>query len=129
MSQTNSDDSMEGEHEEFKQDEVLCILDIARVQFKVCHLEQALAQAKLEETIMLGNLYKHQAHEAEKRLESAEFDLGHVRNTIWNSRSSLCDIPNKRRCTSNSSVDTTGMWSQIAIDMTLKTNYRWTHLA
>ena len=129
MSQTNSDDSMEGEHDEFKQDEALCILDIARVQFKMRRLEQALAEAKLEETITLGNLYKRQACEAEKRLESTEFDLGHVRNTIQNSRSSLCDIPNKCRHTSNSSVDTTGTWSQIAIDMTLKTNYRWTRLA
>ena len=118
MSQTNSDDSMEGEHEEFKQDEALCILDIARVQFKMRRLEQALAEAKLEETITLGNLYKRQACEAEKRLESTEFDLGHVQNTIQNSGSSLCDIPNKHQHTSNSSVDMTGTWSQIAIDMT-----------
>ena len=82
-----------------------------RVQFKVCRLEQALAEAKLEETVVLENLYKHQAREVEKRLESAEFDLGNVRNTIWNSRSSLCDIPNKCCCTSSSSIDTTGTWS------------------
>lgn len=57
---------------------MLCVLDVARVQFKVCCLEQALAEARLEETIILENLYKCQACEVEMRLESAEFDLGHI---------------------------------------------------
>jgi len=108
----NFDDLIEVEHAEFEQDEVLCVLDIVRVQFKVCCLEQALAEAKLEETITLGNLYKCQAHKVDKRLESAEFDLGHIQNTIWTSGNSLCEIPSKHHCTSSSSIDTsTGMWS------------------
>ncbi|KAL4066235.1 hypothetical protein V8B97DRAFT_2068873 [Scleroderma yunnanense] len=106
------DNLVEVECEEFKHNEGQFLLDIARVQFKMHHLEQALAEAKLEETIILGSLYKCQAHKAERRLECIKFDLGCVQNTIWNSRSSLCDVSNKHHHTSSSSIDTTGTWSQ-----------------
>ncbi|KAL4061954.1 hypothetical protein J3A83DRAFT_4196370 [Scleroderma citrinum] len=85
--QISFDNLVEVECEEFKHNEGQFLLDIARVQFKMHHLEQALAEAKLEETIILGSLYKCQAHKAERRLECIKFDLG-------------------------SSIDTTGTWSQ-----------------
>ncbi|KAL4062050.1 hypothetical protein V8B97DRAFT_1859735, partial [Scleroderma yunnanense] len=106
-SQISFDNQVEVKCEEFKHNEGWFLLDIARVQFKVCCLKQALAEAKLEETIILGSLYKCQAHEVERRLECAKFDLRHVQNTIWNSGSSLCDVSNKCHHTSSSSIDTT----------------------
>lgn len=60
------------------------VLEVAKARRVVCQLEQDLAKAKNEETLVLCNLYKYRAEEAGKRLEEAEYDIGHVRNSLRN---------------------------------------------
>ncbi|KAI6015468.1 hypothetical protein BKA83DRAFT_4129424 [Pisolithus microcarpus] len=76
-------DSIDKDHAEFNQQEAYLLLDIARAEATVHHLDQQLVHAKLDENIALGNLYKCQAQESKRRLENVEAELGCIRNSIW----------------------------------------------
>ncbi|KAI6113795.1 hypothetical protein EDD16DRAFT_1515400 [Pisolithus croceorrhizus] len=56
-------------------------------------IEWELAKAKLRENIVLGELYKFRAKEAERRLEIVEFELGCMCNSMCNSTVALNDEP------------------------------------
>ncbi|KAI6018595.1 hypothetical protein PISMIDRAFT_106202, partial [Pisolithus microcarpus 441] len=78
--------------------EAYLLLDIARAQATVHHLEWQLVHAKLDENIALGNLYKCQAQESKRRLENAEAELGCIHNSIQMSGGKLCDDSACKHC-------------------------------
>ncbi|KAI6012107.1 hypothetical protein BKA83DRAFT_4131033 [Pisolithus microcarpus] len=106
-SEQDFSDPIDIDHEEFNQQEVFLLLDIARAQATVRCLEWQLVHVKMDENIALGNLYKSQARESERRLENAEAELGCIHNSIWMSGGKLCDdsVCKCHRCTSGSSSD------------------------
>ncbi|KIK20611.1 hypothetical protein PISMIDRAFT_12888 [Pisolithus microcarpus 441] len=61
-----------------ERDEAKLVLEVARAQRKVCCTKQQLSIARIEETDALGNLYQFRAEDAERKLNHAEFDLGHT---------------------------------------------------
>ncbi|KAI6033738.1 hypothetical protein BKA83DRAFT_4536640 [Pisolithus microcarpus] len=87
----------EEDEERVERDEAKLVLEVARAQRKVCRTEQQLSIAKIEETDALGNLYWFRAEDAERKLNHAEFDLGHVRHSIQKNGVSLCDLPSTRK--------------------------------
>ena len=103
---------VDADYEEFDQKEAHLLLNVVRTQATVCHLERQLVDAKIDENVALGNLYKCRARESEKRLENAEAELGCVRNSIRMSGGKLCDDSVHKRCrrASDSSTDA-GMYS------------------
>ncbi|KAI6016726.1 hypothetical protein EDC04DRAFT_2608361 [Pisolithus marmoratus] len=56
-----------------EQEEAWFLLEVAQAQHLGCSIEQELAKVKLQQNIVLGELYKFCAEEAEWRLEIAEF--------------------------------------------------------
>ncbi|KAN0088192.1 hypothetical protein V8E55_005249 [Tylopilus felleus] len=80
----DSDNSPDPEQVEFAMEDARLVLEVAKARRVVCQIEQDLAKAKNEETLVLCNLYKYRAEEAGKRLEEAEYDIGHVRNSLRN---------------------------------------------
>ncbi|KIK11498.1 hypothetical protein PISMIDRAFT_19468, partial [Pisolithus microcarpus 441] len=87
----------EEDEEHVERDEAKLVLEVARVQCKVCRAEQQLSIARIKETDALGNLYWFRAEDAERKLNHAEFDLRHVRHSIWKNGVSLCDLPSTRK--------------------------------
>ncbi|KAI6019357.1 hypothetical protein BKA83DRAFT_4495400 [Pisolithus microcarpus] len=87
----------EEDEERAERDEVKLVLEVARAQRKVCRAKQQLSIARIEETDALGNLYRFRAEDAERKLNHAEFDLGHVRHSIRKNGVSLCDLPSTRK--------------------------------
>ncbi|KIK14015.1 hypothetical protein PISMIDRAFT_17581 [Pisolithus microcarpus 441] len=68
----------EEDEERVERDEAKLVLEVARVQRKVCRAKQQLSIARIKETNALGNLYRFRAEDAERKLNHAEFDLGHT---------------------------------------------------
>ncbi|KAI6118574.1 hypothetical protein EDD17DRAFT_1760020 [Pisolithus thermaeus] len=68
--------------------------------------EEAWFLLEVMENIVLGELYKFCAEEAEQRLEIVEFELGCMRNSMHNSTIALNDEPSDHKChhTSLSSI-------------------------
>ena len=60
------------------------VLEVARMRRTICCLEQELTEAQCAESIGLVKLYKHQAEDARKRHDYAEFDLGLARDMVTN---------------------------------------------
>ena len=75
-------DSSNTEAAEAKRVDLELLLKVMRCQHNICMLENELADARVQENIMVGNLYRFQANEAEKRLEGTEFDLGCICNAM-----------------------------------------------
>ena len=75
-------DSSNTEAAEAKRVDLELLLKVMRCQHNICMLENELAHARVQENIMVGNLYRFRANEAEKRLEGTEFDLGCVCNAM-----------------------------------------------
>ncbi|KAI6014888.1 hypothetical protein BKA83DRAFT_18018 [Pisolithus microcarpus] len=96
----------EEEEECAERDEVKLVLEVARAQRKICRVEQQLSTARLKEIDALGNLYRFRAELTERKLQYADFDLGHVRHSIQKNGVSLCDLPStcKRRRMSDNGV-------------------------
>ncbi|KAI6136109.1 hypothetical protein F5141DRAFT_1208501 [Pisolithus sp. B1] len=74
-----------------KQEVAQFLLEVAQAQHLVCSIEQELAKVKLRENIVLGELYKFCAKEAEWRLEIVEFELGVTTTLLQNSLLSSVD--------------------------------------
>ncbi|KAI6133738.1 hypothetical protein EV401DRAFT_2064748 [Pisolithus croceorrhizus] len=89
-----------------KQEVAQFLLEVAQAQHLVCSIEQELAKVKLRENIVLGELYKFCAKEAEWRLEIVEFELGCMCNSMCSSTVALDDEPSDHKChhTSLSSI-------------------------
>ncbi|KAI6020824.1 hypothetical protein BKA83DRAFT_4494659 [Pisolithus microcarpus] len=68
-------DPIDVDCEEFDQQEVFLLPDIARAQATVRCLKWQLVHVKMDENVALGNLYKSQAQESKRRLENAEAEL------------------------------------------------------
>ena len=108
---------------------MLCVLDIARVQFKVCRLEQALAEAKLEETVILGNLYNAKLMKWRKGWRVLSLILGTFETPSGTAGALFVTFQ------TSIAVPQVPAWillvrgPQTATGMTLRTNYRWTCLA
>ncbi|KAI6043834.1 hypothetical protein EDC04DRAFT_2890534 [Pisolithus marmoratus] len=100
-------DPINVDNEEFNQEEAFLLLEVVRVQATVCHLKQQLMDAKIDENVALGSLYKCRAWESERRLENAEAELGCIHNSTWMSGGKLCDNSAHKhpRCTSGSSIN------------------------
>ncbi|KAI6034746.1 hypothetical protein BKA83DRAFT_4121794 [Pisolithus microcarpus] len=99
----------EEEEEHAERDEAKLVLEVARAQRKICRVEQQLSTARLEEIDALGNLYRFRAELAERKLQYADFDLGHVRHSIRKNGVSLCDLPSTRKRHRMSDNGVTGM--------------------
>ncbi|KAI6014231.1 hypothetical protein BKA83DRAFT_4499420 [Pisolithus microcarpus] len=99
----------EEEEECAERDEAKLVLEVARAQCKICHIEQQLSTARLEEIDALGNLYQFRAELTERKLQYADFDLGHVRHSIQKNGVSLCDLPSTRKRRQMSDNGVTGM--------------------
>ncbi|KAI6014886.1 hypothetical protein PISMIDRAFT_118941 [Pisolithus microcarpus 441] len=80
------------------QEEAQFLLEVTQAQRHVCSIEQELTRAKLRENIVLGELYKFRAEEAECRLEMAEFELGCMHNSMRNGTTALNDGPSDHKC-------------------------------
>ncbi|KAI6029120.1 hypothetical protein PISMIDRAFT_17565 [Pisolithus microcarpus 441] len=68
----------EEEEEHVEGDEAKLVLEVARAQHKICCIKQQLSTARLKEIDGLGNLYRFRAEDAERKLQYADFDLGHT---------------------------------------------------
>ncbi|KAI6022371.1 hypothetical protein BKA83DRAFT_4126071 [Pisolithus microcarpus] len=99
----------EEDEEHMERDEAKLVLEVARVQRKVCRTEQQLSIARIEETDALGNLYRFRAEDAERKLNHAEFDLRHFCHSIWKNGVSLCNLPSTRKCCQMSDNGLTSM--------------------
>ncbi|KAI5988186.1 hypothetical protein EDD15DRAFT_2199129 [Pisolithus albus] len=99
----------EEEEERAERDEAKLVLEVARAQRKICRVEQQLSTARLEEIDALGNLYRFRAELAERKLQYADFDVGHVRHSIRKNGVSLCDLPSTRKRRRMSDNGVTGM--------------------
>ncbi|KAI5999663.1 hypothetical protein EDD15DRAFT_2193695 [Pisolithus albus] len=99
----------EEEEERAERDEAKLVLEVARAQRKICRVEQQLSTARLEEIDALGNLYWFRAELAERKLQYADFDVGHVRHSIRKNGVSLCDLPSTRKRRRMSDNGVTGM--------------------
>ncbi|KAI6013391.1 hypothetical protein PISMIDRAFT_9504 [Pisolithus microcarpus 441] len=98
----------EEEEERAERDEAKLVLEVARAQRKICHVEQQLSTARLEDIDALGNLYQFRAELAERKLQYADFNLGHVHHSIRKNGVSLCDLPSTRKCHQMSNNRVTG---------------------
>jgi len=83
----------------FENEEAQLLLEVARARRTICRLERELAEAKSEENICLGRLYRHRAEEAERRLASAEYEVGYVRNRMRDTEVAVpvSEAPRKRK--------------------------------
>ncbi|KAI5981668.1 hypothetical protein EDD15DRAFT_2203705 [Pisolithus albus] len=90
---TDSDysDPADIDNEEFDQKEAFLLLDVVRAQAVVRRLERQLMDAKIDENVALGSLYRCRAQESERRLEDAEAEFGCIRNSIRMSGGSSTD--------------------------------------
>ena len=77
-----ADESLDPEQLEFDKEEAQLVLEVARVRRTTCQLEQELAQSRCSEGTAIANLYKYWAEEAGRKLASAEYDIGRIRNTL-----------------------------------------------
>ncbi|KAF8419508.1 hypothetical protein L210DRAFT_3510735 [Boletus edulis BED1] len=95
---TSSDGKDDSEREEAH-----LLLSVARAQRQLRQLEQDVIHAQLTENIALGELYQFRADQAQKNLDTTEYDLGCLRNTIRKNGIVLADLPSahKRRRASN----------------------------
>ncbi|KIJ11380.1 hypothetical protein PAXINDRAFT_15694 [Paxillus involutus ATCC 200175] len=63
-------------------EDAILMLEAARAKRKVRQVQKYLVNCRLEEHTVFIELYCHQAETAEKRLEDADMDVGHVHNNI-----------------------------------------------
>jgi len=102
---TNSNDTWASE--EFK---AQLVLNVTRAQRDVRLAEKRLADSVLKQNVALGKLYEFEATEAERKLEDADIDIGHVCHSVHKSGITLLEDfatskPQKRHCRSASHVD------------------------
>ncbi|KAI6012967.1 hypothetical protein EDC04DRAFT_2609439 [Pisolithus marmoratus] len=76
-------DPVNVDDEEFDQEEAFLLLEVVRAQATVHCLERQLMDAKIDENVALGSLYKCWARELDRRLENAKAELGCIHNSIW----------------------------------------------
>ena len=77
-----ADESLDPEQLEFDKEEAQLVLEVARACRTTCQLKQELAQSRCSEGTAIANLYKYWTEEAGRKLASAKYDIGHIRNTL-----------------------------------------------
>ncbi|KAG6379776.1 hypothetical protein JVT61DRAFT_10314 [Boletus reticuloceps] len=93
----NTYDSLSDDDSE--KEEARLLLEVVRAQCHVRQMEQDTVLAQLQENTAIGELYKFQADQAHKKLDTSECDLGYLRNEIRKHGISLAGLPSthKRR--------------------------------
>ena len=73
---------MDGDAEEREHEEAQLVLAVVRAQRNVYNLEHQLVSARVEESELLGNLYRFRMQDTQRRVEGANFDIGLIRRDI-----------------------------------------------
>ena len=101
-------DASDPEREEFEHQEALLLVGVVRAQSAIRRYEKNLAQAQLDETMVLGTLYKCHITEMQRRFDMAESHLRSICNSIQMNGGILCEgsllLHKHRRQSSASSI-------------------------
>lgn len=92
---------MDGDAEEREHEEAQLVLAVARAQRNVYNLEHQLVSARVEESELLGNLYRFRMQDTQRRVEGANFDIGLIRRDISKSGVPLHNRHKRRRTSSS----------------------------
>ena len=127
---SDSDDNSERE-------EARLLLKAVRAQRQLHQLEQDVILTQLAEHAAIGELYKFQAVQAQKKLDTTEYDLGCLCNSIRKNGIVLADLPSTRkwRRLSNETSTSSVMFvlhsfcalllTQLCVDGEVQPCYRW----
>ncbi|KAF8414371.1 hypothetical protein L210DRAFT_880781, partial [Boletus edulis BED1] len=84
-------------NDDSEKEEARLLLEVVRAQCHVHQLEQDTVLAQLRENTAIGELYKFQADQAHKKLDTSECDLGYLHNEIRKHGISLAGLPSTRK--------------------------------